>query len=486
MEEFKMKRKIALLLACVMMTSVFAACGNKDGEENGEVPTLTWFLPLSVPSDEKLVEAEINKYLEPKLGAKLDLVFVDAGAYNEKMNMLMASQTEFDLAFSGWVNKFDRGVSQKGFLCLDEYLEKYPELKAAAPDYAWEAVKASDGKIYAFPNQQTYARTPATFITKKYVDKYNFDISKVKTIRDLEPLMEKIRDNEPDVYFWNPKVTEITPMLNETTTVMPGVFGFVTKRDDPECKVFYLYETPEYRAGTELVREYYNRGFIRKDAASAAGTQTSSKETAITQGSWKPGHEADSIATKRGEVVSIRWAEPCVTTELIRQTLTAISTTSKHPDKAAQLLALVNTDKELFRLMVHGIEGKHYEVLESGHIRVLDSQGYGSMHTAGWYLGNQFNSYVTEGKDLDIWDQMREFNESAIKSTTLGFNFDSTPVTNEISNISTVNSEYSGLGNGSLDPAAKYDEALPRLKEAGADKIKAEMQRQLDEWLANK
>ncbi len=478
-----MKRKIALLLACVMMTSVFAACGNKKGTESGEVPTLTWYIPGAHKADTELVEAEINKYIEPKIGAKLDIIWVDSGAYNEKMNMLMASQSEFDLAFSGFVNKYDRGVSQKGFLCLNEYLEMYPELKAAAPDYAWEALKTNDGKIYAMPNQQIYAITPSSFIMKKYVDKYNFDISKVKTIKDLEPLMEKIRDNEPDVYVWKPDAFTVIPELQNLTLVMPTMWGFYTDIRDEECKVTYIYDSPEYRECVETVHDFYKKGYIRKDVASAGGAQTS-KLTAIEQGTWKPGVEEDIARGERGEVVTVRWAEPAVTTDMIKQTLTAISTTSKNPDKAVQLLVLANTDKKLFRMLVHGIEGKHYEVLESGHIRLLDKKGYG-IHTSGWYFGNQFNSYVIEGKDLDVWEQMREVNDTAVKSTTLGFNFDTTPVTNEISNLTTVHDEFSAFNTGALDPA-KYDEALERFKKSGALEIQAEAQRQLDAWLATK
>lgn len=480
-----MKRKIALLLACVMMTSLFAACGSKDGTEGGEVPTLTWYIPSGDKPDMELVEAEINKYIEPKIGAKLDVILVDSGTFHEKMNMLMASQTEFDLCFSGWVNDYDRGVSQKGFLRINEYLDKYPELKGIAPDYAWEALKTNEGDIYAVPNQQIYAITPATFITKKYVDKYNFDISKVKTIKDLEPLMEKIRDNEPDVYVWTPDNSSPFAGLNNTTAVLPSMWGFYAYNDDEECKVSYIYDIPEYREALETVHEFYEKGFIRKDIVSSQGTTTSSKQTAITQGTWKPGVEADSANTSRGEIVSIKWGEPCVSTNMIRQTLTAISATSKYPDKAAQLLALVNTDKELFRLLIHGIEGKHYEKLESGHIRILDKKSYG-WHTNGWYFGNQFNSYVIEGKDLTVWDQMREVNDTAVKSTLLGFNLDTTPITNELSNLTTIHNEYDAMQYGPADPADKFDEAKERCKKSGADKIVEEMQKQINEWLAKK
>ena len=119
-------KKIDLLLACMLMISVCTACGSKTSEEDGT--TLTWYMPGKKPADCDLVEEKINEIIEPKIGAKLDFVYLDSGAYDEKLNMLMASKTEFDLCFSGWINKYSRGVSAKGFLKLNDYLEKAPAL----------------------------------------------------------------------------------------------------------------------------------------------------------------------------------------------------------------------------------------------------------------------------------------------------------------------------------------------------------------------
>ncbi len=483
MEEVIMKKKIALLLACVMMTSVFAACGDKQATNGGEVPTLTWYMPGSKPADLELVQAEINKIIEPKIGAKLEFVYVDSGSFNEKTNMLMASQTAYDLAFSGWVNSFDRGVSQKGFLDISEYLEDHPELKEAIPDYAWEAVTLNGG-IYAVPNQQIYATWPCSAVPKKYVDKYNFDASSVKKVADLEPLMEKIRDNESDVYVIDPSLKEMA--LADTIQILSDVYGFFVKNDDPECKVFYAYDSEAYIEQLYNLREFYNKGFIRKDIASAQGSSDTAKKAAITHGTFKPGFYADYKRNHDGEeCVVFKWADPVVTGPMIRQTLTAVSATSENPDKAVALLALVNTDKELFRLIVHGIEGKHYEKLESGHIRVLDKKSYGQ-HTAGWYFGSQFNSYVVEGKDLDLWEQMKELNDSAIHSPLIGFAFDKTPVSNELANVTSAHTEYGGMSIGSVDPAEALDKCRDKAKLAGADKVLEEMQRQIDEFLKNK
>lgn len=472
-----MKRKLALLLVCVLLTGLFGACGQKNTDDS-ESPTLTWYLPGTKPADNELVMEEINKIIEPEIGAKVDMIYLDSGAYDEKMNMMMASKTEFDICFSGWTNKYQRGVSMGGFLKLNDYIS--PEFKKAIPDYAWKAVNVGDGSIYAVPNLQIYAMWQGIFITKKYADKYNLDIDSIKKVEDLEPFLKQIKENEPDVYGFTPTLYPWEGV--NSTLVVQGIGDIRIDNYDEKCKIYKAYEDEEYIRGTKVLRDFYKKGYIRQDIASAASDTTSSKQTVVTIGAYKPGAEQDTALTTRGECYAIPLGEPCVSNEMALQTLTAVSVTSKHPEKAVKLLELVNTNKELYRLIVHGIEGKHYELLDSGHIKILDSESYGN-HTGGWYYGNQFNSYVTEGKPIDIWEQMAEVNDRAIKSKTLGFTLDTSSIVNEVANITAVVSEFRGLSNGSVDPDTNLAALAKKMDDAGIDRVISEAQKQIDEFL---
>ena len=90
-----MKRFI-LFLMCVLMVFTATACKN-DNETVNEVPTLVWYVHGDKQPDIASVMEEVNKTTIEKIGAKVDLQFIDQPAYSEKMNMMMASQTEFDL-----------------------------------------------------------------------------------------------------------------------------------------------------------------------------------------------------------------------------------------------------------------------------------------------------------------------------------------------------------------------------------------------------
>ena len=146
-----------------------------------------------------------------------------------------------------------------------------------------------------------------------------------------------------------------------------------------------------------------------------------------------------------------------------------------------QFLNLINTDKELYNLICYGIEGKHYEKLDGEYIRPIENSGYRQL--ACWKFGNQFNAYLLEGQEPDIWEQTRKLNDSASKASTFGFSFDETPVKSEEAQCRAIVNEYNGITYGSSDYTKLLSEYKSRLENAGLDRIIEEAQRQLDEWV---
>ena len=104
---------------------------------------------------------------------------------------------------------------------------------------------------------------------------------------------------------------------------------------------------------------------------------------------------------------------------------------------------------------------------------------------AGWILPNQFmcTPWATDG--ADIYDRIIAYNESSIISKAMGFTFNPDSVSDEMVAITNVKNKYfKALIVGAVDP----DEYIPilneELKQAGIDTVVAEVQRQLDEFLA--
>lgn len=88
------------------------------------------------------------------------------------------------------------------------------------------------------------------------------------------------------------------------------------------------------------------------------------------------------------------------------------------------------------------------------------------------------------GAEKDLGKKMTEFNKSARKSIAMGFTFDNTSVVNEVTACTNVLKQYAyGLEVGAVDIEKVLPEFQKALKDAGIEKIIAEKQKQLDEWL---
>lgn len=475
-----MKRVLAFILAALMCFSL-CAC---EKEAGGPV-TLKVYMPADPQSDFASVLAEVNKITEAKIGAKVDIQFIDQGAYTEKMNMIMASGEAYDICFTGYLNKYSSAVSKGGLMCLDDLLDTVPTLKESVPDYLWDSVKYY-GSIYAVPNEQIVATKNVSFTFKDLADKYGLDVDSITHMSELEPYLAKVKAGEPNMipFRLNSGMFTISddPNFKGFEEIVYGV-GF--RIGDPEAKIEYVYDSPEYQAGVARRNEWLKKGYIREDILSAGDDTIDYKSGryAVWNAVYKPGVEADFTKQFGREVVAMKnIGTPYVTQSSCSATMLALGRNCKNPELAIKLIELLNTDKELYNLISYGIEGKHYELTEDGKARKIDDSGY---KMESWKWGNQFNAHVLEGAESTVWEETKEMNDSAEKSVLINFVLDKDPIASELANLTSVTDEYQYVIQGYTPDYKDFEPAYrAKLAEVGLDTIITEMQRQVDECLA--
>jgi putative aldouronate transport system substrate-binding protein len=110
--------------------------------------------------------------------------FIDWGEYDQRMNIMTASGEPMDMFFtSNWTNDYITMVNKGALqpIPFEKIQRLAPNMINTIPEKLWSAVKIKD-EIYALPNLQVEARWPAIMMQKKYVDKYNFDLSTIPVI----------------------------------------------------------------------------------------------------------------------------------------------------------------------------------------------------------------------------------------------------------------------------------------------------------------
>ena len=474
------KKLLALILGGVMTTSVMlTGCGSSDKKAEGgaaseEPVNLVWYVIGKPQTDGELVEEEVNKYIKDKINATVDIKHIDFGDYSQKMNVIANSGEEYDLAFTcSWAFPYLDNARKGAFLELNDLIDSHgKDLKNVIDERLWKGAEV-DGNVYAVPNQKEIAGAPMWVFDKELVEKYDIPYEDIHTVDDLEPWLALIKEKEPDFVPFYTQGDGIPLEGLEDITSGLGIFY-----DDESLTVKNMYETEELKHLFTKLREFYEKGYINQDAA------VSNMKNEVKRFVWKadgqPYAENGWGQALGREVVTSSIVSPYVTNASTTGAMTAISSTSKHPEKAMELINLVNTDSTLRNLLMFGIEGTHYEKVSDNQIK-RDPNGPYSV--TSWAYGNLFDTYVLDSDPVDKWDAFEEFNQKAKTSTILGFKFDTEKVVTQMSAVSNTFKEFiKPLYTGSVETEETLEKLNKKLYDSGLEDIKVELQRQLDEW----
>ncbi|MBP1965343.1 ABC transporter substrate-binding protein [Paenibacillus aceris] len=456
---------------------------------------LVYYFPSLPQRDLKEVNDELNRIIGPEIHATVKLNMIDLGNYDQKMNFMIASGESFDLAFtSTWVNNYYQNVAKGAYVAIDDLLEKYgPKTKAGVPDYIWNAAKVN-GKLYGVINYQVMATSYGFDVQKELADKYHFDWKNAKTFEDLDPYLDAVKKGEPN---------KIPLEYSTTSDLFVGaapLYGFDiigdqkmpgwVRLNDKDFKVVNQYETPEFKKLIAQSRKWYEKGYFRKDAATTKEIAVDRKAAryAMAMPAYQTNDSTEDSFSDKGlkAITGVEWyrkrfTKPIITTDRAAATITAISRTSKNPDRAMMFLELMNSDPQVANLLNFGIEGKHYKKISDTRIERIKDSGYDPNFP--WVFGNNLILWNTENDEPDNPEKWDLLNKSSDLSPILGFTFNMEAVKSEIAQCQVVIDQYlSALTTGTADPDKIQPEFIDKLKKSGVDKVIAEKQKQLDEW----
>ncbi|ACX64152.1 ABC transporter substrate-binding protein [Paenibacillus lautus] len=490
----KSKKKWLLPLTLLLSASMLlSACGGNKEESAGngggtaEKPVeLIWYTIGTPQKDVDKVEAEINKYTAEKIGVTVDMKMIDFGDYNQKMQVMAASGEPMDILFtSSWAFDYVQNARKGAFMELDELIESHGKGIKEAIDPAFLEGSKVDGHNYAIPANKELPAQEAWRFNKTLLDKYNLDISNVKSMESLEPLLKTIKENEPNVVPL--AISKDFGPLLPFDYIIEKMPMAVYLDDKEELKVVNFLEMPETMDMLKLMNKYYKAGYISPEAATTTSTQdlmTSGNwftDRAATQpfadNLWSQSYGYPVVSTPAGDANIFNWS--------VMGSMQAISANSKYPEKAMEFLNLLNTDVYLRNLVDSGIEGVHYKKLSENVMENLPESKNYDMPT--FALGNVMLTYLNPEDPENKWEEFKKFNESGQPAPLLGFNFDPTKVSTELAAVNNVKEEFwAPLMTGTVNPEEFLPKANEKLKAAGLDKIIAEAQSQIDAWKASK
>lgn len=434
---------------------------------------------FNIPEDFERIAGEADRLVKEKIGVHINFIpvlpltqeTVRATAQKEGIVVDVASEIAGDFHYRD----------------LDELLERYgQDILEIATEEEIKNTKQNN-HLYTLPSKADYAASAGIAFRKDILEKYEIDPDSIETLEDVDTLFAFLSEAEPDLIMTSPLWTQTGFLLRYRffVSIPDTIFDFT--RDDEELVNFY--ETQEYREWVTMFRKWNDLGYLPQELPlqSIKGSEMVKAGKLFSYFcACKPGIEWEEGVSSGQEMVIVPLMEPYITNASVRISPWGITEECPYPEEAMKFLNLLYSDAELVNLLIYGIEGVHYEVLEDGTIDfpegvTSDTSGYHP--NMGWSFPNQMLSYIWHGNDPDLWKHTEEFQKEAETAEATGFCFDDTDVREENAKLNEIAQTYAyGLETGMLNPDIYLPQMLSEMEEAGAETVRQEIERQYDEW----
>lgn len=528
-----LRRVLGFGLSLVMIAGL-AACGQNGGsteeqenavnetvetlqqnEQEKEPVTLEWYYRGNgIQKDTQLVEDTLNEYLKSYEGLEHVTVHMNCFSAADYANGVLLDQTsgkQIDILNTVGLD-FPTEVKNGTYLALDDYLVKLPELQNELPEWLWNLGKV-DEKIYMVPNYQRganmmYITLPAVYEKYLDVDKFRELLQDKDTpVEELAAMLEEfiiaLRKGEGTDTKYLPSLAGLYIANYGFDKYFDTINGsFVLYYDSTQVQNIYL--TEQFKKACEITADWYDKGYIPQDILVTdmnnyiKANMLNDVSLAINSDQWYGDEEYASEVVSAGygfDALAIPFSKNYFMANSWGAGGNGITASCEHPEEALKFIEALTVEKgkDIYNLIVYGIEGTHYEKLGDNRIKTLEydtSQGgldtsYAAMK---WIIGNTAHAYLNQAcsdDELEVADQINN-DPNNIISPIMGFRVSTEAVATELEQIAAVVTEYrDSLTTGAMGKnwESTYNEFVQKLETAGCSKVIEEFQSQIDEFL---
>lgn len=442
--------------------------------EPQEIVNLKWVqVGSGQPDNYEAWKENINKYLAEKIGVNLDVEVVSWGDWDSRRSTIVNTGGEYDIMFTN-TGTYVNDVQMGAFMDITDLVkDNAPKLYASMPEEYWNATKV-DGKIYAVPTYKDSSMTFYYIWVKKLLDKYGIDANSLKELKDITAALKKIKDGEGEAPFQLDKGGVSNSLVEKKYDSM-GLPGLGVKYTDSSKKLVPVFEQEDVMSELKTLHQWYKDGLINADAATLA-ERAKFRPFAIEQG-WSGAAKTVWGPNMGEELVAIPWGDTVLSNVTVGGSLNCISASCEHPEKALQLLELVNTDTYVRDSLFYGLEGDDWTYTDDKKVHKNNDE----WKMAGYTQGTFFIVSQRDDVDFNQWDEVKELNAKAVPSPVLGINLDVSEFNDELLNCVEVYNKYkSELFTGTKDPEVLVKSMMEEMRKAGFDTIQEKAQAQID------
>ncbi|CAH0119972.1 MULTISPECIES: ABC transporter substrate-binding protein [unclassified Paenibacillus] len=488
----KTKKRLTIALILLLLTvSILAGCG-KSGEEGsgkGDLQTLT----ILYPGEEndrfrEFLDNEFAEKMAADLGLKVNVTFVPWSQYWEQKDIVLAASEPIDLYWDG-LPDLAAIVNKKQAMPLDDLIQQYGQdmLKVLPMEHLNGAM--IDGKIYGIPSSYAPSSAMYQLVNVRQDILEAVGMTDLNTPDDLKEFAVKAAEKFPEMK--GPADVIFKPL---TRYFADEQYSWIAVEDlvvfgEESKKAYSYYETKAFQEVAKFNRSMYKDKLYTEDLTIKYNERDTRMQTGLylwVEGSL--GKEMETIESVRANAPQAKLQTYLLAEDKPRYVnstggeVLGIPMTAPNPEGAMKFINWIYKSQENYLFALYGVEGKDYEIVD-GRIKKLVPDEF----FYEWMFRNQNYQLFAPDVDQEAIDKYKSWDEKAIISDSLGFRFNNENV-KDVENAlkQVVGQEIAALRSGFVDFDTEYPKAIKKLKAAGIDKYVAEVQRQLDEFLAKK
>jgi len=500
---FKVLFGFAMLFSVLLTASAGGAQESKEDTGGLEPVTMRFYFPGNKPAAaDQVFEALAEKYRD-ELNVDYEVNWIPFGDYKDKMMVMAASGDDWDMNYDGPWLAYTQMQNKGAYMDIAELLPKYaPDLYKKYQEIGNLAPATMGDKIVALPWTLSGNLRPwFQWREDKAKDAgLNIDTHSIKTIEDVEKVLYQLKDAYPNNIILSIGKTLLGDVMKMSllrdgymATEFHNLYVHV---DDPTYTLIPIEETEMFREMAKLTRKWVEDGIITSDEM---------VDKAYATDNWNNGNLLARITKREFAFVPHSFVDQSWTqnhSELYPEAKSfnrtplgncmVVNKNAPNPERALMWMNKLETDRDFYDMVFYGIKGVTYELdgEEAVYPEGMDSTNGNYMNWPGqWTLWKPQFMRPDAKYFKGFWAEEAAYakEDKNMNNPIDGLFFETASIKNEIARRDQLFEEFGRPLIFGIVPEEDIDSAIDdyiaRNRDAGLDKILAECQKQISNFV---
>lgn len=439
----------------------------------------------------KFLQGPFAEKMAAELNLKVNIQFLSwANYWDQKMIMLAANQP-IDLYWDG-LPSLSEMVNRKEAQPLDELIKQHwgEDIYKVLPESQLDGGRI-DGVLYGIPSAYAPSSGMFQFVCVRQDLLEAVGMTDIKNDQDLVDFATKVMDQFPEMK--GPADVIFKPL---TRNFGDEMYFWVASQDlvvfgEETAKAYSFAETTAFEKVARFNRELYLDGIYSDDLTVKYNERDSRFQTGLYY--WLEGSLGKDVEQKglvQANDPNARLGNYLLAPEKPRYINAAggevlcIPHSAPNPAGALKFLEWMWASQDNYLFLLYGVRGQDWDLDANGRLVTMSETAGGEGYFYEWMFRNANYQVFRDDVSDEFIETYRGWDSVAIPSKMLGFAFNNTGFEAIETACNEAYAKLNPILYGFVDFDAEYAAALQGLKDAGIDEYVAEVNRQLEAFIA--